>query len=206
MNDERLRALYAELMQARAGAERAVCVTPEAIAALVERSGNETDRLATLDHVMSCPDCSRDFELLRSVDRAGPALVHRPAFRRRAVGIAATIVLLVTATLFWRTTGNPGPSFRGSEDAVTLVGPSGDVPADDPLRLVWNRVPDAVRYDVEILDVAGEPVWSVTTMDTLVTVSTGAGLAADQPLRWWVQVTLPDSRTLRSPVSEFVRR
>lgn len=205
MNDDRLRALHAELLQARAGAGREACVTPEAIEALVERTGDEPDRLATLDHVMSCPHCSREFELLRSVDRAGPQSI-RGARGRRPLAIAASIAVLITATVFWQTSGDDTPAFRGDAESITLVAPLGAVDAAASLQLVWNRVPDAVRYDVEVLDTAGSPIWSLLTADTTAFVEEDAGLAVGQIYRWWVRATLADSRSVRSAMAEFSRR
>jgi hypothetical protein len=48
----------------------------ERLLALVERSGSEEARLALLDHVMACPHCHAEFELLRATHRASG--VHQP--------------------------------------------------------------------------------------------------------------------------------
>jgi hypothetical protein len=42
----------------------------ERLLTLVERSGSEEARLALLDHVMACPHCHAEFELLRAAHRA----------------------------------------------------------------------------------------------------------------------------------------
>jgi hypothetical protein len=48
---------------------REACPEVERLLALVERSGSEEARLALLDHVMACPHCHAEFELLRATDR-----------------------------------------------------------------------------------------------------------------------------------------
>jgi hypothetical protein len=50
------------------GRER--CPELDRLLALVERSGSEEGRLAVLDHVMACPHCHAEFELLRAAHRA----------------------------------------------------------------------------------------------------------------------------------------
>ena len=83
MSDDRLRELYAIAQAGRSAGAGGEHPAPEAIAALVRREGPEEARLATLDHVMSCADCRRDFDLLRAVERAG---VESGAAGRAAAG------------------------------------------------------------------------------------------------------------------------
>ena len=82
VNEERLREIYAGAMASRGakGRRTAACPLPEAVLALVRREGSEDSRLATLDHVMSCPQCRSEFDLLRSIELAGAASgAARPA-------------------------------------------------------------------------------------------------------------------------------
>ena len=58
-------ALRAETAPGREG-----CPAVERLLALVDRSGTEEARLALLDHVMACPHCHAEFELLRAAPRA----------------------------------------------------------------------------------------------------------------------------------------
>lgn len=63
----RLRELYSRRVAARGDGGGNSCVTPEALIAVVRREGPEADRLATLDHVMACAACHRDYEWLTAV-------------------------------------------------------------------------------------------------------------------------------------------
>src|SRR3954451_19506200 len=92
MTDEALRRAYREGLAEQAG--RTDCPPPEALAALVGGEGDELGRLAVLDHVMSCTACHRDFELLRAVERARPAVTHEKA---RTWALAASVVLALGA-------------------------------------------------------------------------------------------------------------
>jgi hypothetical protein len=72
MNDERLRQSYDMLLGLRAAevGDRMTCPPVESLQALVRREQDEDARLALLDHVMACPFCQPEFELLRTVHRA----------------------------------------------------------------------------------------------------------------------------------------
>jgi len=72
MTERRLRQTYDMMLALRAETApgREGCPEVERVLALVERSGSEEARLALLDHVMACPHCHAEFELLRSAHRA----------------------------------------------------------------------------------------------------------------------------------------
>lgn len=72
MSDDRLRRSYDRLLAIRAdiGHDRTGCPAVERVAALVRREEDEESRLALLDHVMACPFCQAEFELLRVASRA----------------------------------------------------------------------------------------------------------------------------------------
>ena len=67
MTDQQLREVYSQLLSRRRLESREGCPSLEAIDALVARAGPESDRLATMDHVMACPDCRGEFEQLRAL-------------------------------------------------------------------------------------------------------------------------------------------
>ncbi len=69
---ERLRQSYDMMLAIRAETApgREQCPDVERLLSLVERSGAEEARLALFDHVMACPHCHPEFELLRATHRA----------------------------------------------------------------------------------------------------------------------------------------
>jgi hypothetical protein len=74
VNERTLRKTYDRLLAIRvSGEERADCLSPEAMQSLLDRTGSDDQRLEMLDHVMACPHCLAEFELLRSVRRASEA-------------------------------------------------------------------------------------------------------------------------------------
>ena len=92
---EGLGRLYRRRVEARDVAT-ALCPSPEAMLALLQREGPESERLATLEHVMSCPACHREYEWLGAVDRAATQAGGRQAsgawWRRAPLALAASLV------------------------------------------------------------------------------------------------------------------
>lgn len=80
MSDERLRTTYDRMLTFRAetSTDRAACPPVERLGALVRREEDEESRLALLDHVMACPFCQAEFELLRIAARASGAETASP--------------------------------------------------------------------------------------------------------------------------------
>lgn len=203
MTDERLREIYREALARREGAERGACPPPDRLMELVERRGEEAARLATLDHVMACPSCLTEFELLRSVTAAARRRALRPVV---AIALAASVVLLVGGGLIVRSVGpreEVPDVLRGEAGEVVLVAPRGRLGAGSPARLVWRAVPNAWRYEVEVLEAGGSPVFSAATGDTLLVVPDSVRLEVERPYSWWVRARLRDGGELRSRPAEF---
>jgi hypothetical protein len=197
MNDDRLRAAYASLL-ARRGTGRAGCPGPEEIDALASRRGPEAARLETLDHVMSCSECKRELDLLRSVLRAGtPADRVRP----RLLALAATLALAAGAILVWRAASRPaaGP-LRGSDNPVVLLGPADGASLAEPPVLVWRPVEGAVGYRVEVLDRTGAIVATGLGPDTLLRLPADALAPADSAYRWRVVAELRTGGSISSNI------
>jgi len=199
MSEERLRQLYSAAVAGRSRAEGHPA--PEAIAALARREGSEAGRLATLDHVMGCGECRRDFNLLRTVQRAGVESGVAPSGARRSwfmpVALAASLLLAIgigRAALQVRS----DDTTRGRETgAVTLVRPGTDAAAGEALTFTWRPVPGAQRYELELLDAGGNVVASAATGDTATAPQAVRTLAPGE-YRWWVRATTSDARVLRS--------
>ena len=189
MNDSELRELYT-----RALTKPADCPAPEAIEALITRTGSEASRLATLDHVMSCTACKQDFELLRAIHAAEAVNASAAGVRPRrslAPWLAAAAVVIAAGVLTLTQLNRQPSSVRGASSAdIVLVGPANG-------SLVWRAVPGAVRYDVEIVDASGVTVFHARVADT--TVSPPATLPSGD-LSWWVRATLRDGSERRSAI------
>ncbi len=198
MNDNELRLAYArELAQARRP-ERAACPSPETLVGLVDREGSEAERLEALDHVMSCDGCRRDFELLRATTGAGTQLMRREQrFNLRWVrgspwrlASAAVLVLAIGGITTLAVRNNQTVS-RGPAEPL-LVGPTGSVASSDAMQLVWRRAANATRYQVELLSAAGDSVYTTTTQDTTLVLSSGVRLTRGSEYLWSVRAFFRD--------------
>ena len=201
MSDDRLRELYATALtgQSAAAGEHPA---PEALAELVRREGSEEARLATLDHVMRCAECRREFELLRSVERAGveSGAAGRASGRRAwlmPAALAASVLLAVgIGRTVLRSAGDDTTRGDG-HGVVVLVQPGREAGAGEDLTFAWRAVPGASRYELELLDAGGGVLASAATTDTTVSPAAARSLPPGD-YRWWVRATTPDARSFRS--------
>jgi hypothetical protein len=207
VSDERLRELYATAVRGRAGRAGGEHPAPEAIAALVRREGAEDARLATLDHVMSCAECRRDFDLLSAVERAGleSGAAGRAGARRSWLMPAALAASLLVAIGLGRTLMRPADDTTrgGGESAVVLLQPAAEAVAGDSLSFAWRPVPGASRYELELLDAGGSVTASALTADTTASPVAVRKLPPGE-YRWWVRAATSDGRPLRSPLRALV--
>jgi hypothetical protein len=209
MTDDRIRDLYGRALARGVSLPEngsAGCVTPEDLLALVRGEGTEEHRLETLDHVMACETCHREFELLRAIDQAG---TKGGATGRRASGwqrfaplaLAASLLLAVGIGLGVRRLGEPSDVSRGNE-SVVLLSPPAEVAARSPIIFVWRRVPNAHSYVLELLDRGpggdGTIVFSRKTSDTSVMLKP-VRLRPGAVYQWWVRALTPAGE-LASPM------
>jgi hypothetical protein len=202
MSDDRLRELYATALAGRPAAAAGTHPSPEAIATLARREGPEDARLVTLDHVMGCAECRRELDLLRTVERAGlEAGAHAPARRTWFVpaALAASVLLAVGIGRQALRSTTDDTTRGGDTGAIVLVQPGADAPAGQPVVFAWHPVPNASRYELELLDAGGGVTASATTADTTAAPEAARSLPPGD-YRWWVRATTSDARSLRSPL------
>lgn len=186
-------------MTARAG-----CANPEELMRLAVSEATPDERHTWMEHIVGCADCRRELALARAVAEAGSQLTAR-RWPIRILALAASIVVLVGGAALWRSGAFEGGDVpRGGGPAVTLVQPSGDVPADLARQLVWRSVPGVTSYEAELLDADGAVVFNTRGPDTTVTVPTEARLAPGGEYHWRVTALMPDGRRLQS-VAESLR-
>jgi hypothetical protein len=197
LSDDDLRAEYGRVLERRVPGSRAGCPSPEAIRALVEREGAEADRLATLDHVMACGECQKDFEMFRAPRETAARLERRslPSW----LAAAAMLALVIGAAWIWKARQVSGGTeiTRGGVRSVELVGPAAVAPGASPV-FVWRAVATAQRYQLELDTEAGDPVYETSTADTTARLPDSVHLSAGTTYRWWVRATLASGALIRS--------
>jgi len=204
LTDENLRAAYQRALAARAAPERERCASPEDLLAVIRKGGPEAKRLETLDHVMGCPACRPELDLLRSLEEASAETAEAPAKRWGwvpSLALAAALVLGIGAAL--KLSGkDDGAVERGGGDAVTLVAPPAEIEAGAPVTFSWQPVPGASRYQLELLDEKGALVFAKTTEATSAILDDAIRLAPGATYRWWVRAAVgsaePRASSMRS--------
>jgi hypothetical protein len=202
-HDDRLRTAYKLSLEDRAKS-RVMHVAPEALLALAERSGNEAVRLETLDHVMSCDLCRRDFDLIRASVVAAGVPRQRSWFRSPAMGLialAATLLVVAGVRLFMSSTDSEaGPRLRGGAGVATYgVRWLPSVGAG----LAWKPAAGAESYRVEVVDEGGSAVVDTNVRDTVFVVADSL-LRNRRGVTWSVTATLGDGSTVTSLPSPLV--
>jgi hypothetical protein len=203
MNPEKLRAAYAGLIR-RPGPGREHCPSPEHLDALARRSGDEAERLATLNHAMACTECRRELDLLRAVERAAPGPVQR-AWSPRLFALAATMMLATGALLIWRATRPAGEVMRGDSPTLVLLAPADGAELVGDGALAWRPMAGAIAYEVEVLGPDDRLVLRQETADTTLAIAPAA-LPGSGTYRWRVVATLSAGGALASPYRRVMRR
>jgi hypothetical protein len=155
---------------------------------------------------MACPECRRELDLLRAIDKAGervaPSLLGKEYWRRLApLALAASVLMAVGIGLGIRRTPDVP---RGGSDALVLLAPRTEVDPARPVTFVWKPVPGAQRYRLEILDGHEAVAFSAETADTTLMLP-GSRLQPNTEYRWWVRDLTPGAQ-LASPLRRLRTR
>jgi hypothetical protein len=199
MNVPRLQELYAQALARRSDAAED-CVAPEELLALIRKQGDEARRLQTLDHVMGCEACLREFELLRALEAAGdgirkPVTVTSITRRIMPLALAASVLLAIGVGLVMR--NRESDTTRGGGSALVLLTPAVEVAPAQPVTFSWRSSAGTQRYRLELLDRNGTVVFSQLTPDTSLTLP-AALLPPGSSYRWWVRDATPGSQVASS--------
>lgn len=202
MNDEELRREY---RRSSVGAPPGTHPEPEQLEQIMSGAGSESERLALLEHVLRCPTCGPELDLLRAANEGARAAERRmPATRWLALAAMAILVVGIGALVLRGRAGTPPADvMRGNRAAMSLIEPAvGDrVPA--PVRITWHAIDGATTYRVELLSTSGELVANWNTADTAVSIPDSAHVRANEQYDVWVRATLADRTEVSSPIVRF---
>lgn len=192
----RLRKLYSRRVAEQSGVagEAESHVSPEAILAVVRTEGSEEERLATLEHVMACAACHRDYDWLTAVNEAAAeheaAGIARRAWWARPAPLAAAASLLLVAGTVLVLKGRRGPELeRGGADDIALAAPAANASVTGPLTFAWHPLRGAARYVVELQGPDRAVAFTDTTSDTTLTIADPTRVLPEKEYRWWVRET-----------------
>ena len=201
--------MYEAALRARGAVRSNATVPLEKIVALVEGAGSETERLATLDAVMSDEESTKEFELLRSLAANRPPA--RSTWTRRpyvltSLALAAAVVIVAIPTIRAAFAPKSEEPVRTVIQGATLLSPPIETTPVASRRFEWRSVRGARTYVLEILTAAGTQVFATRTADTTVTIPSNVRIEPLTEYRWWVLSELSDGTQRRSAFRRlFVR-
>ena len=203
MNDERLREAYERGLPSSDGATSLDDVAAERLRRLVEREGNESERLRTLDVALSTAEGRRELEIAWAAARAARP---RRSVAWRPYAIAASAIVLAGTSALWlrQRDGSQAEVMRGSDSPVTLVTPVGRVASERATHFVWRKVPNAKRYTLVVVDTTGTELFASETRDTAIVLPDSVRLASGRTYLWWVQARLSDESTVTGVTQRLV--
>jgi len=191
-----MRTLYERILADREARGTSHDVPVEEIVAVVERRGSEAHRAAVLNRLLATAEGRRELDLVRAAARASQA----PRSRRLLVplAIAATLVLAIMGRSELR--DEPAVDrIRGDATAgpIPLFAPPETLPDPDSTRFVWARLAAANSYELELLDDAGNILWTKTLQDTSAVLPDSVRLVRGRSYQWRV-VALTEAGTVAS--------
>lgn len=202
MNDEELRREY---QRSSRGAPPGPHSEPEQLERLVNGEGSEADRLLVLEHVLQCPTCGPELNLLRAAS-AGARAAHRQSPAARWLALAAVAILVIgfgALTLRSRRMTPDADVMRGHAEAMALIEPASGATLAAPVRLTWHAVDGATSYRVELLSTTGDLLGAWTTRDTSLAIADSTHVRPSTSYDVWVRATLADRTDVSSPIIRF---
>jgi len=207
----RLQQLYSRRVAQRGAAGDASHVSPEAILAVIRREGSEEERLATLEHVMSCAECHREYEWLSAVNEAaleaegGAGAARGRSWTRFApLALAASLLIAMGTGIAVYRRVRPGPEVvRGGTGDIALISPADSATVAGSLTFVWRPLPEASRYVLEVQRPDGSVVFADTTSDTTFTLTEPGRILPEVEYRWWVRETTDGAEPRSSALREL---
>jgi hypothetical protein len=202
MNDEELRREY---QRSSSGTPPGPHPEPEQLEMLVNGEGREAERLALLEHVLRCPSCGPELDLLRTAAGGSRAAERRaPATRWLALAAAALLIIGISAlSLRGHRVAPAADVLRGRSEALSLIEPSSGASIAQPVRLAWHRLDGATSYRVELLSKGGELIGTWNTPDTTLAIPDSAHISGSESYDVWVRATLADRTEVSSPIVRF---
>ncbi|MBL8981444.1 MAG: hypothetical protein JNL26_04630 [Gemmatimonadetes bacterium] len=191
MTDERLRDAYERGLPS--GTDRPLLddLSAERLRRVVDREGDERERLHMIDQLLSTAGGRADLDLAWAAAHAA-----RPPSRRRWWGLVAATAGLVLLPAVWLTARDPAPVMRSGGEALVGVAPRGAV-ARGELRFTWHARPGYL-YRLVVVGPGGEERYAAETTDTVVTLPDSVRLSPEVDHQWWVDARGPAGEQVSS--------
>jgi hypothetical protein len=172
------------------------------LAAYLDRrlAGRDQERIES--HLAGCAECRNELletkQLLRRSRR--PRTIAIGSF----LAAAAALILVVRPAMTPRSPAEAAAPMRAGQDAAMMVayGPIGESSSVSP-AFSWGANQRASTYRLTVTTGEGTTVWSVSTADTVVTLSDSVRLRQGERYLWVVDALLDDGTTRSTGFREF---
>ncbi len=184
------------------------------IAAYVDQAVSTAERERIEAHLATCDDCTEEVAfIVKTLDAAAePTSGARRPLILVAAGIAAAVLAgsLIIGALGTQRDGDrvlrdsPEAVETGEPTAVRVVAPAEAGTVDiGRATFSWRAAEPGAAYNLTVTDEGGDVVWTGSTRDTAIVLTTQVVLDPGETYFWYVDAILPDGRTLSSGVRSF---
>jgi hypothetical protein len=180
-------------------------LTDAQVAAFIEGSLAELDRVSAATHLAGCDECRAEIVSAASLAASIP---RRNRGRLTPVFAAVAAAAAVIAFLWLPSTTNlDQESLERAADKsprVVVASPAdGSIVDSDSVMLSWQSE-EGASYRVTITDAGGRTLWTTTTTESHARVP-GGGLPADSSIvYWYVDALRADGTSVSSGLQSFI--
>lgn len=177
-------------------------VDPHEVVGYIEATLPPAERARVEAHLSVCEDCTSELAAVSRLRRPAP----RPGLR---LGLAAAAAAVAAVVLLAPRAGRPSaggePPVRGegAPTAVGIVAPTADATLREAPVFTWRALPGATAYRISISRADGDSVWAAIISDTTVRAPAGVLLPSADAYYWYVDVLLPDGRSIAGTAHQF---
>ncbi len=185
-------------------------LTSEDVAAYVDQAVSAGERERIEAHLAGCDGCTA--EVAAACKDVDPSVAPARWMRRPALLVAAGIaaVALVGSLILgsFRTGERllrdaPAVEETGQSLVQVLIPAEGRALELDRVEFAWRAVHPDAAYNLTVTDEGGDVVWTGSSRDTAVALTSRIALAPGNAYFWYVDALLPDGRTMSSGVRTF---
>src|SRR6185503_16225931 len=177
-------------------------VDPHEVVGYIEATLPPAERARVEAHLSVCEDCTSELVAVSRLRRRAPRLALRLGLVAAAAAVAA-VVLLGPRPGRPPAVGELPVRGDGAPTAVGIVAPAEEATLREAPVFTWRTLPGATAYRISISRADGDSLWAATVSDTTVRLPVGAVLPSRDPYYWYVDVLLPDGRSIAGTAHQF---
>jgi len=224
INRESLLKITRDIINKNRPSSRKRCPTPEILLSFYQGKLSKRKAKKIIDHLLSCPGCLEELELIRSIKGSEDFLIkeiskltenkkesHSSLLKKiwllkpfpAMIGMSLALLLVIVVLI------NPfkTKTYRGYEEFITnLPHPEYNISPLPTLIFKWPEVEKAQSYYFELFDETLYPIWRtgpLTTNRLTLPSEILSKIESKKRYFWVVTALLPDGTRVESPLTPF---